>query len=298
MRSIRFPPRALNAPLPNRVHLQIASSAPEPPSGDGWLHEIKHDGQRLVALVDGRGVLRLLSRNGYDRSKLFRAPFHDIAALGCELVLDGEIAVPDEKGATHISDLQDDIAQGRSDRLAYFAFDLLHLDGHDLRGCPIEERKGLLERVIKAAASPRVLSVGHVIGKGAWLFEAMRKAGCEGIVSKRLGSPYRGGQSKDWIKIKVSETGVFAVTGFKELGPNRLEAIRVAEKQSGALVDAGEVRFGFAGKGLWRVLDPMRAGKASQDGVVPVRPELWLTVKYFGRHKGGAIRDGVVIGAA
>jgi bifunctional non-homologous end joining protein LigD len=297
MRSIRFPARALKAPLPTHVRLQIVGSAPEPPAGDGWLHEIKHDGHRLVAVIDGRGVLRLLTRNGYDRSKLFRAPFHDIAALGCEMVLDGEIAVPDEKGATHIGDLQDEIEQGRSDRLAYFAFDLLHLDGHDLRGCPIEERKDLLERVIKAAASPRVVSVSHVIGKGAWLFEAMQKAGCEGIVSKRLGSHYKGGQSRDWLKIKVSETGVFVVTGFKELGPNRLEAIRVAEKQSGAMVDAGEVRFGFAGKRLWSALDPLRAGPA-RDGVVPVRSELWLTVKFFGRHKGGAIRDGVVIGGA
>jgi bifunctional non-homologous end joining protein LigD len=291
----RFPARALKAPLPDRVHLQIVSSAAEPPAGDGWLHEIKHDGHRLVAVVDGKGVLRLLSRNGYDRSKLFRAPFHDIAALGCELVLDGEIAVPDERGATHIGDLQDDIAQGRSDRLAYFAFDVLHLDGHDLRGCPIEERKALLERVIKAAASPRLVSVSHVVGRGAWLFEAMQKAGCEGIVSKRLGSPYRGGQSKDWLKVKVSETGVFVVTGFKELGPNRLEAIRLAEKQSGALLAAGEVRFGFTGKRLWSVLDPLRAGEAGRDGVVPVKPELWLSVKYFGRHKGGAIRDGVVL---
>jgi bifunctional non-homologous end joining protein LigD len=297
MRSVRLPPRALKASLPTRVHLQIVGSAAEPPAGDGWLHEIKHDGHRLVAVVDGTGVLRLLSRNGYDRSRLFRAPFQDITALGCELVLDGEIAVPDEKGATHISDLQDDIAQGCSDRLAYFAFDLLHLDGHDLRGCPIEERKALLERVIKAAASPRVLSVGHVIGKGQWLFEAMRNAGCEGIVSKRLGSAYRGGQSKDWLKVKVSETGMFVVTGFQELGPNRLEAIRVAEKLSGALVDAGEVRFGFAGKGLWSVLDPLRAGSA-RNGVVPVRPEIWLSIKYFGRHKGGAIRDGVVVGNA
>jgi bifunctional non-homologous end joining protein LigD len=214
------------------------------------------------------------------------------------LVLDGEIAIPDEKGATHIGDLQDDIAQGRSDRLAYFAFDLLHLDGHDLRGCPIEERKVLLERVLKAAAgSPRVLNVGHVIGKGAWLFEAMRKAGCEGIVSKRLGSRYKGGPSKDWVKIKASETGVFVVTGFKELGPNRLEVIRIAQKQSGALVDAGEVRFGFVDKQLWSVLDPLRAGSA-HDGVVPVRPEIWLSIKYFGRHKGGAIRDGVVVGNA
>jgi bifunctional non-homologous end joining protein LigD len=123
----------------------------------------------------------------------------------------------------------------------------------------------------------------------------MQKAGREGIVSKRLGSAYRGGQSKDWLKIKVSETGISVVTGFKELGPNRLEAIYVAQQLSGALVAAGEVRFGFADKRLWSALDPLRTGKA-YDGIVAVKPELWLSIKYFGRHKGSAIRDGVVIG--
>jgi bifunctional non-homologous end joining protein LigD len=292
MPQVRFPARAVKAALPTHVRLQIVTSAAEPPAGDGWLHEIKHDGHRLVAIVDGRGGLRLISRNGHNRTKLFQAPFDAFVRLGRELVLDGEIAVPDEKGATHIGDLQDELSSGSGDRLAYFAFDLLHLDGRDLRACPIEERKGLLERMLKAAACPRVINVSHVIGKGDRLFEMAKKAGCEGIVSKRLGSRYKGGTSKDWLKIKASETGLFVVTGFKDLGPGRLEAIRVAEKLGGAF---GEVRFGFAGKRLWSALDPLRAG-AARDGVVPVRPELWLTVKYFGRHKGGAIRDGVVIG--
>lgn len=84
----------------------------------------------------------------------------------------------------------------------------------------------------------------------------------------------------------------------KELAPPRLEALRVAEDREGALVDAGEVRFGFQGKGLWSVLDALRAGSPSRDGVVPIRSEIRLEVKYFGRHKGGWIRDGVVIGPA
>jgi ATP-dependent DNA ligase len=117
-------------------------------------------------------------------------------------------------------------------------------------------------------------------------------------VSKRLGSRYKGGPSRDWLKCKVSEIGTFVVTGFKELSPLRLEALRVAEERDGALVDAGEVRFGFTGKGLWSTLDPLRAGGGSRDGVVPVRSEIKVKVKFFGRHKGGAIRDGVVIHSA
>jgi ATP-dependent DNA ligase len=148
--------------------------------------------------------------------------------------------------------MQEALGRGRGDRLAYFAFNLLHLDGHDLRACPIEERKALLKRVLKQAACPRVLYASRVIGKGDRLFESARRVGCEGIVSKKLGSRYKGGPSRDWVKVKVAETGTFVVTGFKELAPLRLEALRVAEQRDGELLDAGEVRFGFAGKGLCR----------------------------------------------
>jgi bifunctional non-homologous end joining protein LigD len=298
MPKLRFPARGIAADLPTRIRFQVCSAAAEPPSGDGWLHEIKHDGHRLLAIVDGAGGLRLVSRNGYDRTELFRAPFNRLAALGRDLVLDGEIAVPDERGATHIGDLQEALARGDSDRLAYFAFDLLHLDGRTLRGCAIEARKALLDRVLKKAACPRVVYLGHVIGKGDRLFESARQVGCEGIVSKKLGRSYKGGPSRDWLKTKVAETGIFVITGFKELAPLRLDALRVAEERAGELVDAGEVRFGFQGKALWSVLDPLRAGAAGRDGVVPIRRGLRLQVRHFGRHKGGAIRDGVVVGPA
>jgi bifunctional non-homologous end joining protein LigD len=119
--------------LPSRISLAIASSSAWPPDGDGWLHEIKHDGHRLVAILDGHGGLKLISRGGHDRTPLFGSPFFDLLPFDREIVLDGEIAVPDDRGVTHISDLQDAIAGRRPERLAYFAFDLLHLDGHDLR---------------------------------------------------------------------------------------------------------------------------------------------------------------------
>jgi bifunctional non-homologous end joining protein LigD len=92
--------------------------------------------------------LSLISRNGFDRTPLFRSPFRKLTATGRELVLDGEIAVPDERGVMPLDLLHDAIAGRQPDRLAYFAFDLLHLDGHDLRRCPIEERKALLREVL------------------------------------------------------------------------------------------------------------------------------------------------------
>lgn len=119
--------------------------------------------------------------------------------------------------------------------------------------------------------------------------------GAEGIVSKRLGSRYHGGPSRDWLKTKCHATGWFFITGFQELGPGRLEALHITEEIEGGLAPAGQVRFGFAHKGLWRALDTLRAGAADQDGVVPIEPELSAEVKFFGRHKGGAIRDGVLL---
>ena len=111
------------------------------------------------------------------------------------MVLDGEIAVPDERGVTHIEALSEALRQRRPERLAYFAFDLLHLDGHDLRPCPIEYRKALLRDVIGAAGCPRLVTVDHIVGRGLQLLAAVRPLGAEGIVSKRAGSPYRAGRA-------------------------------------------------------------------------------------------------------
>lgn len=259
-----LPAGAKLAPLPNRVAFQPAMSSPQPPEGDAWLHEIKHDGHRLAAVLDRRGGLRLLSRNGYDRKGPFEAPFAELARLGRAMVLDGEIAAPDEKGCTHLDDLTDALSAGEPHRLAYFAFDLLHLDGHDLRGRPLIERKAILEEIVACAAAPRVVYVSHIVGKGAWLFARAREIGCEGIVSKRQTSPYRAGTSRNWIKTKVSETATFIVTGYEEPSPGEIEALLVAERRNGGWLTAGRVPFGV-GKSMLDVLAPLhnRSQRAS-----------------------------------
>jgi len=122
----------------------------------------------------------------------------------------------------------------------------------------------------------------------------VRQIGAEGIVSKRRGGLYYGGESREWLKTKCSETGVFAISGFSELGEGRLDAVYVAEARDDVLCPAGQVRFGFAGKGLWHLLDERRAGPARKS-IVPVRLGLVADIKFFGRHKGGWIRDGVIL---
>src|SRR5215471_14478489 len=182
---LSFPPGAVPANLPADIRLQIVSPCTRPPDGDGWLHEIKHDGHRLVAIVPSRGQLKLLSRNGHDRTPLFREPFRSLSANGRPIVLDGEIAVADERGITHIDLLQDAFGRRGPDRLTYFAFDLLYLDGHDLRLCPIEERKVRLQHVLEEAGCDRIVYVDYIIGSGAELFERIQEIGAEGIVSKQ-----------------------------------------------------------------------------------------------------------------
>jgi bifunctional non-homologous end joining protein LigD len=288
MTRFTFPTGAVPANRPERIRLQIVTSAGEPPDGKGWLHEIKHDGHRLVAII-ADGTVKLLSRNARDRTELFAEPFRALAAAGLpEMVLDGEIAVPDERGVTHIDALSEAMRLRRAEEFAYFAFDLLHLDGRDLRACAIEDRKALLRDIIGEAGGPRLVTVDPLIGNGAALFEAVRQLGAEGIVSKRAGSPYRGGSGRDWLKTKVSEESAFVVTGY-------VEREAVAELRDGVLVPAGLVKFGLAGHGLWERLDRRRDGPAARSGIVPVRPGLVAAVRYFGRYHSGAIRDGVLL---
>jgi bifunctional non-homologous end joining protein LigD len=124
------------------------------------------------------------------------------------------------------------------------------------------------------------------------LFEVVRQIGAESIVSKRPGSAYRGGESRDWLKTKCFEVGSFVITGFRELGEGRLEAIYAAEERDGGLRPAGEVRFGLAGKDLWPALDMLRVA-AARRGIVPIRSALLAEIKFLGR-VGGCIRNGVL----
>jgi ATP-dependent DNA ligase len=187
-----------------------------------------------------------------------------------------------------IDQLSEALRLRRCGLLAYFALDFLHLDGHDLRRCPIEDRKALLRDIIGAAGCPRLLCVDHITGSGAALFEAVRQTGAEGIVSKRAGSPYRGGTSRDWLKTKVSEPGAFVITGFRDR-----ESIAVAELRVGVLVPAGQVQFGLAGKGLRQRLDRLRDGPATRSGIAPVA--VAAVRYYFSRYRTGRIRDGVLL---
>jgi ATP-dependent DNA ligase len=172
--------------------------AKEPPTGDDWLHEIKHDGFRILARRDARGI-RLYTRNGYNFADRFPRIVEAIESLPVQsCFIDGEAIVVDENGLS-VFDL---IRYRQHDSAAVLcAFDLIELDGEDLRQKPIEERKHTLANVLFRECDGIAFN-RHYDCDGAIIFKHACALGCEGIVSKRVGSSYRSGRVNYWLKIK------------------------------------------------------------------------------------------------
>jgi ATP-dependent DNA ligase len=176
----------------------LPSPAKAPPSGPGWLHEIKHDGFRILARRNGAGV-QLITRAGNDFSSRF--PFITMAVKSLPVrscLIDGEAIVCNERGLAVFELIRGHRTVASA---VHCAFDLLELDGRDLRRGPIERRKALLAKLLKGSHLSIVLNE-HFEEDGAAVYRAACQLGCEGIVSKRLGSSYRSGRSPHWLKVK------------------------------------------------------------------------------------------------
>src|SRR6516225_3997055 len=190
LRTLQIPPGFIEPCLPSR--------ADRPPTGPGWIHEIKHDGFRMMVRRDAAGV-RLLTRNGLDWSARFPLIFEAAGALQVRsFLLDGEAVACDGDGMP----VFDRLRYRRQDgRVFLYAFDLLELNGQDLRREPIEIRKRQLATLLRAARVGLQLNK-HISEPGDVVFRHACKMGLEGIVSKRKDSPYRSGRSPDWLKMK------------------------------------------------------------------------------------------------
>jgi ATP-dependent DNA ligase len=177
----------------------LPTKAPHPPTGDAWIHEIKLDGHRLMARRDSVGI-RLLTRNGHDWSARYPLILQAVNALTVRsCLIDGEAVVVDDDGLTVFERLR----QRRHDHHVFlFAFDLLELNGTDLRREPIEVRKATLASILRKARHGVRLNEHLERSEGDVVFRHACKMGLEGIVSKRKDSPYRSGRSPDWLKMK------------------------------------------------------------------------------------------------
>lgn len=262
-----LPKRATEADFPGFVEPALAILKPAAPTGRKWLHEIKFDGYRLQAHVR-RGRAKLFTRSGLDWTAKFGKPISAaLAGLPLkEAILDGEVVVEASAGATDFSSLQADLAAGRSDRLVLYLFDLLHVDGRDLRPAPLVERKAALEARLRGA--PPVLRYSeHFDEDGDLVLRHACRLSLEGVLSKDRQAPYRSGRRGDWIKSKCSERQEFVIAGFtpSTISRKQIGSLLLGYYEGGKLVPAGRVGTGFSQKvaqGLFRQLEKLKQPKS------------------------------------
>ncbi|UOO36756.1 DNA ligase D [Oscillospiraceae bacterium CM] len=194
--------------------VQLAKLTKTIPDGTDWLFELKYDGYRILAYLEG-GSVRLISRNGNDYTGRFQSVATALAdwADGRAMILDGEMTVADASGKTDFQALQNYLKNPRRQNLTYMIFDLLALDGRDLREEPLVKRKDTLEALLRDAP-PSLRYSRHVRGSGKESFAAACKMGMEGIVGKRADSVYSSTRNGDWIKLKCERRQEFVIGGY------------------------------------------------------------------------------------
>ena len=279
-----------------------------PPAGREWLHEIKFDGYRAVTAV--AGDVRIFTRNGFDWTGRFAALKPALQSLDCESALiDGEIAVADRQGHTDFGALQDALSSGRGG-FAYYLFDLLELDGEDLRKRPLTERKKLLKKLLHSAIGKSPLAFSeHIVGGGADVFARACDLKLEGIVSKRADAPYRSGRSTNWLKSKCGVEQEFVIIGWRpsdKVG-RPFSSLLLAVREEGRLRYAGRVGSGYSGERLKKLLDQFKKlarPRAAADDVPAsiarqakfVQPVLVAEIEFRGWTRDGLVRHGVFKG--
>ena len=297
---------AAKGPLPARVEPQLATAAAAPPRGTDWLHEIKFDGYRTVARLE-HGTVELITRSGLDWTKRYGELGAAFAALPCKsAIIDGEIVVLDDQGISRFGALQEALAAGRTERLVYYAFDLVYLDGYDLSGVGLAKRKALLARLLEGhAGGHAALQLSdHVEGEGQALYDRAAELGLEGIVSKRADARYVAGRSQSWIKAKALQSGDFVIAGYTtSAAAGGLGALALGEWVDGELVYRGKVGTGFDAEALRMLLGRLAvlAGEGEKlEGaprdIVWVRPVLTAHIHYGNLTGDGLLRHAVYKG--
>lgn len=257
---------AQNAPakkVPARVDVELATLAKEAPTGDDWLHEIKLDGYRMICRVE-KGKATFLSRNYQDWTARFPSLVQAVKELPArQALLDGEVVAVRPDGTTNFQDLQNAFRAGRHEALHYHVFDILHLDGKDLTGLPLDERKRILAKLLGAKGVPATLQYSqHIVGNGPAFFRQVCNKKLEGIVSKRRDRPYVSGRGYDWLKVKCLKNDEFVIGGYTDPAGARtgFGALLVGYYgKADALKHAGKVGTGFGDTALQALTKRLKA---------------------------------------
>ncbi|MEL7609782.1 MAG: DNA ligase D [Bacillota bacterium] len=265
-----------------RADVQLAKLVKTVPEDGDWLYELKYDGYRILAYIEGNRA-RLVTRNGSD----YTARFPDIAAsltdlaAGRAMVLDGEMAIVDSSGRTDFQALQNHLKHPKGRNPTYIVFDLLALDGEDLRNRSLIDRKEALQPLMQGAPKNLYFS-RHVAGNGKESFKAACEAGLEGIVGKRSDSVYSGARNGDWIKLKCGKLQEFVVGGFTltDKKTSGVSALLLGAYEGGDLIYCGRAGTGFsvpAGKELEEKFEGLRRMEAPFKNPPAPRPKERIT---------------------
>ncbi len=281
--------------LPTFLEPSLASPCDKPPSGPKWIHEIKHDGYRIQARINGRET-RLFTRKALDWTARFRSIADALAELGLgSALIDGEIVVEDEKGISSLNNLQADLKAGRRERFRYYVFDLLYCEGYDLTKATLVDRKRLLQDIVAglAAISPIRFSE-HLEADGPTMLEHSCRFGLEGIISKRRDLPYRPGRGEHWFKAKCQQSQEFVILGYvaSTAASRTVGALALGYYADGQWVYAGRVGTGWSADlaaSLYAELDQIKTTKpalrnalpaGAEKGLVWTEPRLVCAVEY------------------
>jgi len=296
----------VSAGMPGFIAPALATLRSAPPAGEDWLHEVKFDGYRMMAHV-ADGKVRLFTRSGLDWTRRFGSEIVEaLASLDCgQAIIDGEAVVLGDDGVSSFSALQAALSANRTERMFLYVFDLLHLDGEDLRREPLVERKHRLAELLGEGAfdagSPLRYSE-HFSEPGATMLSHACRMGLEGVVSKRADAPYRSGRTLDWIKSKCTQRQEFVIVGYlpSTAAGRGVRSLILAYHDKGRLTYAGHVGTGFSqanAAGLKDRLDRLKRPKPAFEGrgsrdkkAVWVEPELVADVEFRAWTSDGILR--------
>jgi bifunctional non-homologous end joining protein LigD len=297
--------RTAGVRLPAFVPPSLATLRANAPSGKDWLHEIKLDGYRIEARLD-RGKVQLLTRNCKDWTSRFTPIADAVAVLRAETaLLDGELVAENQKGISNFALLQTDMKNAKYDRLVYYAFDLLHLDGRDFTKQPLIARKAALERLFRRTDENSCIRLTEYLDEdGATVLQHACDMGLEGVVSKRREASYRSGRSENFIKSKCHSAQEFIVVGFSPSTAQRaaVGALSVAVRDSDKLRYVGRVGTGYTrriARELWQRLEKLRTSRPPvalpaderRKNVIWVKPQVVVEVEYRGWTDGQLLRQ-------
>ncbi|WP_085686343.1 MULTISPECIES: DNA ligase D [unclassified Pseudomonas] len=302
---------AHKASIPAQLKPQLATLVESAPEGD-WQYEIKFDGYRIMARID-QDEVQLFTRNGHDWTQKMPKQAQALAALGLESAwLDGEMVVADADGVPDFQALQNAFDSGRSEKIVYYLFDLPYLNGVDLREVPMEERRAALATVLKTHQDP-LLRFSEAFDETP---QALLNSACqmrmEGLIGKRLGSPYVSRRSSDWIKLKCKHRQEFVIVGYTDPKGARSSfgalLLGLHDRDSGELRYAGKVGTGFNEttlKSILARLKPLQVKKPAVanpptgfevKGVHWLKPSLLAEVAFAEMTQDGSVRHAVFHG--